>query len=343
VVPLSDGGTVLAGYTRSVAGHASDMVLVKTEQRLVTLSGYPPALVDFLVWDKTYGGSLDDEAKALVQSSDGGFVVAGYTRSFGAGASDMYLVKTDSNGTLLWSTTFGGLNDDGANCLIQTSDGGYALAGYTSSYADSNSTWMVKTDASGNMQWSIVCPGQSGTSLVQTNDGGYALAVESSDAFELVKLAENGQLQWNQTFSGSSVDARAMAVVQTRDGGYAVAGWMLDETGNYSALLLKTDSLGALQWNRTYVGWGAYGLVQTSSGGYAMTGDNACLVVTDSSGNPIWEQDYAGAISSKVVYTKGYVLVQTTRYEYVIAVVQCVDGALHSGPESYMVRVTINV
>ena len=93
----------------------------------------PPINVnmDRIQWARTYGGSEDDVAKCVIQASDGGFVLAGYTNSYGAGGSDMYLVKTDSNGNMQWNTTYGGAADDGASCVLQSSDGGYVLAGYT--------------------------------------------------------------------------------------------------------------------------------------------------------------------------------------------------------------------
>ena len=103
-------------------------------------------------WNKTYGGTGDDVADALVQTSDGGYALAGYTKSFGAGSHDFWLVKTDSAGNAQWNKTYGGTSMDYATALVKTVDGGYALAGYTRSFGVGlNDFWLVKTDASGNV------------------------------------------------------------------------------------------------------------------------------------------------------------------------------------------------
>jgi hypothetical protein len=106
------------------------------------------------IWSQTYGGTSSDEAEAMVQTSDGGYALAGDTTSFGAGSYDFWLVKVDANGNMEWNQTYGGTNYDYARSLVETSDGGYALAGYTGFlFAESADFWLVKTDANGNMEW----------------------------------------------------------------------------------------------------------------------------------------------------------------------------------------------
>jgi hypothetical protein len=143
-------------------------------QRYYGLTAYMPG------WSKTYGGTNFDRANALVQTTDGGYALAGVTQSFGAGSSDSWLVKTDSAGNVLWNQTYGGTNSDGTNALVQTSDGGYALAGYTASFgAGGYDFWLVKTDSTGNTLWNKTYGGTGDDwayALVQTSDGGYALA-----------------------------------------------------------------------------------------------------------------------------------------------------------------------
>ena len=154
-------------------------------------------LLAIMQWNKTYGGTSYDWAYALVQTSDGGYALAGRTASFGAGGDDFWLVKTDSAGNMQWNKTYGGTNDDMAFALVQTSDGGYALAGYTTSFgAGGLDFWLVKTDSAGNMQWNKTYGGTNNDmafALVQTSDGGYALAgytasLASGLDFWLVKL-----------------------------------------------------------------------------------------------------------------------------------------------------------
>jgi len=138
VVQTSDGGYAIAGYTASFSFSSLDFWLAKTDA-----SGNA-------LWNKTYGGTLDDHAYSVVQTFDGGYAIAGHTRSFGAGGYEFWLVKTDANGNSLWNKTYGGIGDDRAYSVVETSDGGYALAGQTTSYGAGNTDfWLVKTDVSG--------------------------------------------------------------------------------------------------------------------------------------------------------------------------------------------------
>ena len=173
-----------------------------------------------------------------------------------------------------WNKTYGGTYDDDADALVQTVDGGYALAG-------TGFATLIKTDASGNMQWNQT-HGDSRQALVQTVDGGYALAswnwsigAGGSD-FWLVKTDGAGNMQWNKTYGGWGGDD-ACALVQTSDGGYALAGCTNSfGAGFYDFWLVKTDSAGNALWNKTYGGTNgdfATALVQTGDGGYALAGN----------------------------------------------------------------------
>ena len=189
VQQTSDGGYILA---RNAGGAQSMSSIVDG-----TLGADPS-----LSWSKTFGGGDDDWANSVIQTSDGGYALAGITRSYGAGGSDFWLVKTDSAGNEEWSKTFGGENSDWARSVIQTSDGGYALAGYTGSYgAGGEDFWLVKTDSSGNEEWNKTFGGENpdwALSVIQTSDGDYALAgvTESYSAggfdFWLVKTEGEG-------------------------------------------------------------------------------------------------------------------------------------------------------
>jgi hypothetical protein len=289
------------------------------------------------IWDRTYGGAGIDVAEALVQTGDGGYALAGYTNSSGAGYNDAWLVKTDSAGNMMWNQTYGGISDDYAFALVQTNDGGYALAGRTASLgAGHYDFWLVKTDAAGNAQWSRTYGGtvwDDAHALVQTTDGGYALAgtTQSFGAgytdFWLVKTDELGNMQWNQTYGGTETDV-AEALVQTGDGGYALAGNTMSFGAGYAdSWLVKTDSSGNMQWNRTYGGAGidvAEALVQTGDGGYALAGGtifsfgsnsvDAYLVKTDASGNLVWNKIYGGTDSEYA-----YALLQTGDGGYALA------------------------
>ena len=306
LVRTSDGGYAIAGYTNSYGAGQTDAWLVKTDANGNTQ------------WSKTYGGADTDIANALVQTVDGGYALAGYTYSYGAGGADFWLVKADSSGNLQWSKTYGGTKTDIADTLIQTTDGGYALGGMTVSYCIGEADfWLVKTDANGNAQWTHAYGGavhEEGQSLVQAVDGGYALAGwtnsygAGADDMWLVKTDSAGNLQWSKTYGETWYD-EAYALVRTTDGGYALAGWTcasVNSVGNF--YLVKTDGNGNTQWDRTY-GYSpldneAYALVQTIDGGYALAGrtyppaDIYCdfwLVKTDSTGNQQWDKTCGGA------------------------------------------------
>ena len=154
------------------------------------------------MWNQTYGGASFDGAYALVETSDGGFALTGSTDSFGAGNADFWLVKTDASGNMEWNQTYGGAENDGAYALVETSDGGFALTGFTDSFgAGDVDFWLVKTDGSGNVEWNQTYGGASfdgAYALVETSDGGFALTGETDSFgagdtdFWLVKTDENG-------------------------------------------------------------------------------------------------------------------------------------------------------
>jgi hypothetical protein len=131
-------------------------------------------------WTRTYGGNSADYGNSVQQTSDGGYIVAGRTLSFGAGAWDVYLIKTNPSGDTQWTRTYGGTGDDYGNSVQQTSDGGYIIAGYTESFgAGDGDVYLIKTNASGDTQWTRTYGGDSddvGLSVRQTSDSGYIVA-----------------------------------------------------------------------------------------------------------------------------------------------------------------------
>ena len=288
LIVTSDGGYALAGVQNCSASPlelhywhyfyndlGGDCWLVKTDAN------------GNMEWNNTYGGTGDDWALSLINASDGGYVLAGYTSSFGAGGRDAWLVKTDATGTMEWNQTYGGTGNDMAFSLVATSDGGYALAGTWRSDASDFDFWLVKTDEFGSMEWNKTYGGTNDDvafSLVATSDGGYALAGyatflgEGSEDVWLVKTDANGNMEWNNTYGGGHPwwNDEAYSLVETSDGGYALAGSTQSPgTGSVNCWLLKTDGYGNIMWNHTYGGDLvdlAYSLIATSDGGYAAAG-----------------------------------------------------------------------
>jgi len=269
----SDGGYIVAGYTYSFGAGDNDFWVLKLDA-----SGN-------VTWQKTYGGSYHDEAYSIHQTSDGGYIVAGFTGSFGAGGYDFWVLKLDSSGNITWQKTYGGSSYEYANSIEQTSDGGYIIAGYTSSFgAGSQDMWILKLDSSGNVTWQKTYGGSESDmaySIQQTSDGGYIVAgrMEPSGAgyynFWVLKLNASGNVTWQKTYSGSSYD-EAKSIKQTSDGGYIVAGYTESFGAGYEDIwVLKLDSSGNVTWQKTYGGSNddrAKTIKQTSDGGYIVAG-----------------------------------------------------------------------
>ena len=261
-------------------------------------------------WQKCLGGSRIDVARAIQQTSDGGYIFAGATNSNNGdvsgnhGGEDAWIVKLNASGKLVWQRCFGGSGDDMATSIQQTNDGGYIFAGWTltgdgdvSGNNGGTDAWIVKLNASGKIVWQR-CLGGSSTdfanSIQQTNDGGYILAgnTDSNDGdvsgnhgkqdVWIVKLNESGEIVWQKCLGGSGDDIAA-SIQQTSDGGYIFCGGTYSSDDDVSgdkddlnAWVVKLNTSGEIAWQRRLGDTGddlAVSIQQMSDGGFVFAGN----------------------------------------------------------------------
>ena len=265
----SNGGHVLAGTSYNERGDRV-VLLIKTD-----VAGY-------LEWNRTYG-SEDSGVNSMIKTTDGGYALAGWTWN-GAYSEDFWLVKTDADGNILWNQTYqGSPKNDYANIVIQTNDGGYALAGFL----NDSGYWFIKTDFEGNALYNktkVVTP-----TLIQNSEGDYMVATGTS----LFAFDQYFNLLWVQDYgvAASNGGLSVTSLIQTADGGYAFLGWEQYHRAGGAWWLLKTYPNGTLEWERNPPG--GLQIIQTSDCGYAYA-SGSYLIKLDSQGATLWSQPLPG-------------------------------------------------
>lgn len=296
----SDGGYILVG-TAEFAGGFGDLLLIKTDANGDTL------------WTHTIGGSSLDQGNSVIQTSDGGYIIAGATMSYGAGANDAWLVKTDAKGLVTWSKTYGTINNDVAYGVVQTSDGGYVFSGMEKQSGLNGNAHLVKVDASGNVLWSKTFGSylrkNFAYTLLQTSDHGFLIGgwenlnLGINDDFCLIKTDSNGTLQWYKSYGDVGHDQN-FSVHQTTDGGFVIAGYTFSASV-IDVNVVKVDGSGNLLWTKNVGGTGAdysYAVTSTADGGLVFCGSTLSFGATnagylakmDGSGNLLWSKTMTG-------------------------------------------------
>lgn len=305
LVPISDGGVLAVGSTTSSEGDVTSNHGLR-DIWVVRLNGSGE-----IQWQKTFGGAGDDFANAALGLTDGSFVITGYVISNDGdvignhGAEDVWVLKIDGAGKLLWQKTFGGSFRDVGNDIALTLDGGFVVAGETSSSdgdvggsRTSKDYWVIRMDASGNKVWSkalgsstedvatALTTASDGTITVagyaSSNDGDVAGGTLVGDNFWVVKVDGVGTIIWQKTFGGSGLD-RPTDIIAAADGSYLVLGQTLSNDGNVKGnhgavdawLIDIGGSTGALIWQQTFGGTAndvMYSFMITSDNGLAMAG-----------------------------------------------------------------------
>jgi hypothetical protein len=355
-----DGGYIVAGYTTSTDGDvtgnqgSSDSWIVKLSN-----SGT-------IEWQECLGGSNWEYAQSIQQTTDGGYIVAGYSVStdgdlaVNQGSTDIWVIKLSSSGIIEWQKTFGGTKSDIATSIQQTTDGGYIVAGETESNDGdvtgnhgSSDSWVLKLNSSGTIVWQKTFGGTEGdfaSSIQQTTDGGYILLVGETYSNDgdvtgnhgggdiwVVKLSSSGTIQWQKPLGGSRYDG-ARSIQQTTDGGYILAGDTTSNDGdvtgediNYDIWVVQLNSSGTIVWQKIIgkpKGDYAFSIQQTTDGGYIVAagteltdGDlgepylyDIWVFKLNSSGTILWEKTLGG---SKI--DVAFSIQQTTDGGYILA------------------------
>jgi len=352
-------------------------------------------------WEKTFGGSEEERAKSVWQTSDGGYVIAGASISYNGdltgthGAEDFWVVKTDATGGLQWQVSLGGYSGDWATSVQQTTDGGYIVAGYTlSTTMDVSGNhgvvdfWVVKLSSTGSMQWQKALGGTAGdyaNCIRQCSDGGFIVAgyTLSDDGdvtglhgtlprndYWVVKLSATGNIEWQKTLGGSE-DDMATSVEPCVDGGFVVAGYTFSNDGDVTNLhgaantyadywVVKLNSTGNIEWQKTLGGPSvdqAYSVKQCDDGGYIVAGyttsnggdvtgihgnyQDYWVVKLNSAGSIQWQKTLGGTDDDRAFDVQ-----QCNDGGYVVAgYANSTNGDVtgnHGGPDSWVVKLGSN-
>lgn len=310
----SDGGYIVAGSTNETTwaiqgsppsiGSDSDGWILKLDS-----SGS-------VQWQRSYRTTGIDALFKVKQISDGGYIAVGLTRLPNWGDVNAWVLRVDSQGNVLWDNSYGGSQTEQANDVVQTSDGGFLVVGFTYSFGGFPA-WALRLNQAGGIVWQKGYNTTIGeadvSSVVATSDGGFVIAGSyrfdhnSGTSFVeawLAKIDENGNLVWQRSYAGEGKGDQAYSVSQTSDGGLVLAGFTTSYGDSYAAIwVLRLDAQGGIIWQKAYGGGGlnffdqAYSVAQLSDGSFIVGGSSSKAVVLklDSQGNVVWSRGYAAA------------------------------------------------
>jgi len=251
MLQAADGNYFIIGYSQSYGGGDYDVLLLKIDPAGNT------------IWLKTYGGWGNDQGLDIIATSDGNYMIVGNSNSAAMADQDMFLIKIDPAGTVIWNKWLGGSSNDFGNSIQQCSDGGYIVLGNTFSFGAGGDAYLVKTDAGGNIAWTKTFGGalyDEGVYLHLNTDGSYTFVVRDSSTVghdidvRIIKTDMSGNVIWNKAYGGTKKDTPKM-IQSTMDGGYVVAAI----TRSFGLItpdmwIVKLDANGDTTWTRRYGG-----------------------------------------------------------------------------------------
>ncbi|MFH2035436.1 MAG: FlgD immunoglobulin-like domain containing protein [Candidatus Zixiibacteriota bacterium] len=303
IIAANDNGYLIVGSCQSFGAGKRDVYLIKID------------MLGNKLWSKTFGGAEDDEGRSVRSTSDGGYIICGTTSSSGAGYSDVYFIKTDANGNLLWSKTYGGSGGESGYAVRETADSGFIAIGNTGTFGTGySSIYVVRIDSNGDSLWAGAYGGDGsdfGYSIETTFDKGFMLVGATSsigagytDAY-IIKIDSLGNLAWEKTFGGTGED-RALSLCRGADGNYLLTGTSNSFSGsNIDIYIVKFAPSGALIWQDTYGGSKAdYGkmvfqesnfdfIIIGESYSYALGGQDAYILKVAEASTAVGDDEYA--------------------------------------------------
>ena len=304
ITRLSSGDFVLCGSTFSYGAGEHDVYVVKTDS------------VGLTRWQETYGGTGTEYGFDLQQTSDGGFIIVGSTTSSGAGGRDVYLVKTDSGGAEQWTRTIGGANNDEGRSIRELYDHGFIICGTTASFGVGTDIYVIRTDSLGDTLWTKTyggAAGESGAAIRETSDSGFIMIGNTGSygtgysSMYAVRTDSIGDTLWTATYGNDRADLGATVEIAFDDG-FIFGGTTVEDGENYyDAFVVKTDSLGVLEWDSAYGGAyedRVYAIQPTPDGGYIVGGMSegggsrkmdVLLLKIDGGGTTEWSRTYGGS------------------------------------------------
>jgi len=319
---IDEGNSVIETYDNCfvIAGVTTNYMNTTYDQQVYLLK------VDEhgnLLWERNYGSPFADCGYCVIETSDGGLVVTGYKDSSGSG-KQLYLMKTDSCGNLLWEREFKFTTEDIGYCLVEATNCDLIVVGSSCPYPNNSQVSLLRTDSWGNLLWwreygGLSC--DSGYGVIETLTGdivltGKTILPDSNQQVYLVKTNAGGNLIWEKNFGEEGFD-QGNDLIETIDGSYAIAGTSSNE-GNIDSYILKTDSSGSLLWHRLFGGPyydNGNSIFETEEGDFVVAGrsyscccnDQLYLLRMKSDGELIWEARYGGSNAET-----GYSIIETS-------------------------------
>ena len=309
----ADGGYIVAGCAMSNDGDVTGNHSGRGDYWIVKLS--PAGIIE---WKKCFGGSGDEGANCIIQTTDGGYIVGGSANSIDGdvtgihGQSDAWIVKLSATGSIQWQKCYGGPGNEEAWAIRQTQDGGYIFGGYndanggdvTGNHGNTD-VWVVKISDTGALQWqkSYGGSGYEGlTELLQAGDGGYIFSAGTASLdgdvsgnhgdndMWIVKLSDTGSIEWQRCYGGTAFD-NSGSMAAARDSGYILAGSAESSDGDVTFnhgwgdyWVVKISKTGSIQWQHSYgstAGDAAYAVCQAADGDYVVVGSDGGLLNGD--------------------------------------------------------------